>query len=1230
MTSSSRYDVFLCHNSLDKESAVWLEKKLKEEGLRAFLDDGALVAGDSLTEEIPTALTESRLFLVLLGSSGISKWQRFEIEMAVHRSIEDLIKLIALMLPGANFADLPPSLHHRIYVDFSGGLNDPEAFRRLVNGIQGKPSGAYGSADALISPPYRSMAPRSEGFVQRPELEAVVEALTRESEQGEQVLMSVALTTALRGAGGFGKTALAQAVCEHGVVKKRFPAGILWVTLGQRLSEAQRLARVRDLLLWWTQKKDPSSYETLEAAASVLRDTLSGQKVLLVLDDVWLAEDVTPFAGITTPAALLITTRNTRALPTTAQAVVVDALELPRAMELLGQGLSPLPPVSTLERLAGRLGEWPILLKLVNAQLREEYRDGVTAHEAFRIVEGTLDEIGLTGFDREDEEARNLAVRRTVEASLQRLTLEERERYARLAVFPEDERIPLAVLQLLWEAREQEVARVCRRLAEMSLLYRFDPVARWIQLHDVMRSYLLREHRKEMQPFQGAFVDNYLDSQKSGGARQDEETHRYFIARLPYHLKESGRDRDLENLLFSYPWLERKLSETDVNAAIADYELLTGNGDAASVREALLLSRSVLTKDSSQLASHLHGRLVRSSSVRAASLLDGAVANHSQPWLRPLAPTLRRPGGPLKYSFLAHQGEVRAIVQLDEKRFATAGTDGEIHAWDFATGELITTLSAGTSPVRHLTAVSPARLLAASDDGIIRLWDLDEEQVIRSFDGHHSPVTALRLRHEEFLSGDEDGTLLHWSLDSERPLRSFQGHSSKINGLGYLDARAMVSIGSDRTLRVWNIPSGRQLRSLTLRDFAAEVLEVTASNEVLLGTSAGQIQVWKPLSGETQPRRSFMYRSVGMDAICMLDKDLGVSPVGGLSGIQLWNHRTATLVGAEIYVPGGGVTSLARFGTGYLLCGSRNGRLSIWLIETLRAKLSEKNPGSVYSVAALDDTTAVSTSSDGPVHVWNVPEGALLRSLEGHSGSVSAVCILDSSRIASSSFEENSVRIWNPRTGKLLSTIQGIHKAGPLAAFNDHLICVAPVGLAAKDQPIQIWDVASGQKIIDFPVFPGGVGALCALDSRFILVGTFNGLILHLDISTVSDRRNFALRGHERGVVSLAMIDRNHLASGSIDKTIRIWNLNSQETVQVLRGHESEVTGLAPISSRLLVSAGADRTIKLWDLETGTPVIDLHLDTGLSSLAVMPDRRTLVAGDVAGTVHFLRFEGLPI
>jgi WD40 repeat protein len=1227
MPPSPDYDVFLAHHTPEKEAATWLEHRLRQEGLRAFLDDRDLLAGRSLPAEIQRGFLASRSFALLLGPSGLGDWQGLEIDMAIQRTLREPYPILVVTLPGADLADLPPALQPRLRVDFSAGLEDEAALQRLVLGIRGEPSSGRDAITGEVSPPaHRSMAPRPAGFVPRSELETVLAALLGEAEPAGSTpgTLTVALTTALRGAGGFGKTALAQAVCAQAAVRQRYPAGILWTTLGQGLNEADRLARVRDLLRWWT-RKEPPRYETLEAAAGTLRQALSAQRILLVLDDVWLAADVEPFAGIAPPAALLLTTRNTRALPSTTRAVVVDALEMPRAVELLGQGLASLPPARTVERLAQRLGEWPILLRLVNAQLREEYRAGLGAIAAFQTVERALDDAGLTAFDREDETARNLAVRRTVEASLGRLVAEDRRRYGQLAVFAEDQRVPMSVLEILWEVPASEVHRLCLRLEQMSLLYSFDPVGRWMQLHDVMRAYLLGEHRDDMPAFHGGLADRSLDLERVGGAPQDIDL--YFVSRLPYHLKEAGREPDLERLLFSYTWLERKLAIAGVNAAMADYRLLPGNPDATRVEHALRLSRSVLTADPSQLASHLHGRLAGSPSPAIAGLLAAASPGEHRPWLRPLAATFEEPSGPFAYSFHAHAGEVRAIVQLDAGLFATAATDEEVRVWDFATGEQRAALASGGGPVRRLAAVPARRLLAGGDDGIVRLWDLDDERVLRTFAGNASPVTALCRRDEEFVAGHDDGSLLLWNLSGDRPLRSYQGHTATIHGVGFLDARTMVSIGNDRTLRVWNTVSARQLKALVVSLWSAQAMEVTASNEVILGAYPNEIQVWKPLSPQTRPRRSFRHRAIGIDAFCMLGRDLGASTVGGQAAIQLWNPQTGTL-GNEIHVPGNGVSSMARFGASHLLCGSKDGTVSAWAIEGLKQPLSAAPPSSVYALAALDATTVVATAAEGRLQVWNVPEARLSRTLAGHTDTVSSVCALGPDRIASSSWDF-TIRIWNARTGEVLRTLTCPDKPGPLCSlFADHIVC-APLATPGEGKPLQIWDVSRGEKVADVPAFGGGAGALAAFDDRFLLVGTYDGIILHLDISVAADRRNLALRGHERGVFSLAVLDRKHIASGSLDTTIRLWDLTTQETVRILRGHEKEVMGLAALAPTLLASASADQTIRLWDLGTGACLATLHLDRGLSSLTVMPDGSTLVAGDAAGKVHFLRLMGLP-
>ena len=1221
------HDVFLCYNRLEREAAAWLETKLAAQDLRVFRDDRSLAAGDSLPDMIPTAIRSSSTTVVLIGASGLGSWQELEVGIAVHKRGEDPdYRVLVVMLPGANQSTVPEACLHFVRVDFSAGFEDQEALKRLVDGIHGRSTTVVDAQAGAVRPPFRSMALQPDRFVERPERSELARLLQDRREAGEGKSLTFAVATAVRGAGGFGKTALVQALCEEEDVRKLFPAGILWATLGVRPSEGDLISRVRDLMRWWT-GREPPSYETVEASGAALREALSGQRVLLVLDDVWRVSDLTPFGGIEAPAALLLTTRNARTVPAGSPIVVVDALAVPNAVKLLAQGLRPLPLDRSLERLARRLGEWPILLRLVNAQLRAEYQRGVEGEHALKLVESALDEVGLTAFDREDEVARNLAVRRTVEVSLQRLSSDDRQCYVRLGVFAEDEQVPLAVLELLWGLGDLNVHRLCGRLSDLSLLYRFDPTSGWFQLHDVMRSYLVREHDLELASFHADLVDAFETFQQEACPHLVEN---YFLHRLPYHLKESGRQEALEELLFSFRWLERKVCAAGVNSAIGDYRLLREHKDGEAVCSALLRSRNALSTDSSQLASHLHARLGGSESPRVRQLLSDAEPFGLGTWLRPLIQSFTNEREAFLYQFTAHEGEVAALADLDGERFATASSNGEIRVWDVESGESVCASLEVDSAVRHLASPSPTQLLTGSDDGLVRLWDLEDNVVIRTFTRHTSSVSALCLRKEQFLTGSEDGEICLWSLESEEPICAYVGHESRVNDLGFLDARRAVSVGKDRTLRVWHLVSGRQLRVLGLRVFAAEALEVTASNEVIVGTFDGTIEVWKPLSPKKTVRRSVKCRSVGVDGLIVVGRDLGVSGSRAEPSIKMWNP-TAGRVGPVIHVPGEGLTALAKVGRSHLVCGSRSGTVIVWLLSSLRAEALRTAPDAIYAVSPVDERIAVSGSSDeGQVQVWSAREGRLIRAIEGHKGTVGSLCVLGHERVASSSSGDGTVRIWNPHTGDHVRTIKSEYKPGAIASLGENLLVLAPVGLSDRDESIQLWEVETGGKMIDLPAMPGGVGALCTYEGRFVVVGTYEGLVLHLDLSTYQDWRNFALRGHEpgRGVVSLTLLEGGRLASGSLDTTIRIWDLERRETISVLQGHAKEVTGLASVSPQLLVSSSADHTAKLWNLETGAVVATLEFDTSLRSLAIMPDKRTLLVGDAGGTVHFLRLEGL--
>ncbi len=175
-----------------------------------------------------------------------------------------------------------------------------------------------------------------ENFVQRPgEFDALV-SLLRDPEREEPI----AMTAALRGAGGFGKTTLARALCQDDRIQEAFDDGILWVTLGETPGDLK--LKVLDLVE--VLSGEHPGFDTVEAASTRLAELLVDRDILLVIDDVWDAGHLAPF--LRDPqrkeerrCARLITTRNRDALPTQARAVDVDAMRHNEAVDLLGAGL---------------------------------------------------------------------------------------------------------------------------------------------------------------------------------------------------------------------------------------------------------------------------------------------------------------------------------------------------------------------------------------------------------------------------------------------------------------------------------------------------------------------------------------------------------------------------------------------------------------------------------------------------------------------------------------------------------------------------------------------------------------------------------------------------------------------------------------------------------------------------------------------------------------------------
>jgi pleiotropic regulator 1 len=93
-------------------------------------------------------------------------------------------------------------------------------------------------------------------------------------------------------------------------------------------------------------------------------------------------------------------------------------------------------------------------------------------------------------------------------------------------------------------------------------------------------------------------------------------------------------------------------------------------------------------------------------------------------------------------------------------------------------------------------------------------------------------------------------------------------------------------------------------------------------------------------------------------------------------------------------------------------------------------------------------------------------------------------------------------------------------------------------------------------------------------------------------------------------------MDRQHLlASGSSDRTIKLWSQSSTNLLLTLTGHLGSITGLCFLSpDRYLFSCSIDKTIKGWDLESNQIINQYQPITEVYTLGYLPHLNILVSG----------------
>src|SRR5688572_3301865 len=123
-----------------------------------------------------------------------------------------------------------------------------------------------------------------------------------------------------------------------------------------------------------------------------------------------------------------------------------------------------------------------------------------------------------------------------------------------------------------------------------------------------------------------------------------------------------------------------------------------------------------------------------------------------------------------------------------------------------------------TGAINAIALSSDGRfLVSGSEDSTIKLWDLATGNVLRTLYGHEKPVLAVAVSRDGRLmaSGGDDSSVRVWDVTTGG-VRIFGAHTSPIKELAFsADSRQLTSLGATE-LKLWDVASGRELRSTPL------------------------------------------------------------------------------------------------------------------------------------------------------------------------------------------------------------------------------------------------------------------------------------------------------------------------------------------------------------------------------------------------------------------------------
>lgn len=551
-------------------------------------------------------------------------------------------------------------------------------------------------------------------------------------------------------------------------------------------------------------------------------------------------------------------------------------------------------------------------------------------------------------------------------------------------------------------------------------------------------------------------------------------------------------------------------------------------------------------------------------------------------------------------------GILSAAFSPNGKLLATGFTH-ETCVWEVATQRKLMTCKGYTAWAMAIAFSLDGQILATgSNDNTIRLWNVNTGQCLKTLSGHDSWVETIAFSPDGQIlaSGSNDRTIGLWNVRSKQYIKPLLGHTGRILFVAFSpDNRTLVSSAEDGTVKVWNINNGECLHTWDINTNWMLSIALSPDGQTLAtGSDRNTVKLWHLQTGKciaTLPSYSSFVWAVDFSADGKLlvtadeDNNVNVWDVATLECLHtLREHNQRVWLAA--FSPDGQT----------LLSISDDRTAKFWDVsagKSLSTLVAYSNWVSAVAFSP-DGETLASTHEDCLVRLWDISAKKTKKILSGHTDIVSTVsfapqnCSQSNIPMLVTGSYDKTIKLWHTLTGELLQTLEGHNNWVWSVAFSPNGNTLAS---CSHDRTIILWDCTTGEQLHVLGEHIGPVKSVAfSYDGTTLASCSDDKTIKLWDVLTGNCKQTFA--EHEDLVAAVAFSPCGQaIASASADQTVKIWHTSTGKCLHTLRGHERRVRSVAfsptPIAQvaggtpggGLLASGSDDRTVIIWDVNTG-------------------------------------------